>query len=243
MERENSRINYKELEGISKKERKETILKTGLLDKKRFTLNPEHKETVKAFHRAIKELSNNYPEIISVGLVGSATKGYANQVSDVDYFVFIDKEKSIQKLDPTELLKKQEIINRLLKTKYEKIFKENLAEKSNLPIEKLHLIEVMPLNENLIKNWIAQHNSFYYELSLLFTLQMGSRNIEQYRKIVFDELEKLSDEGENIWQNIMTTCLLAERGIFLGEHGTLEIYTNLYPQTIKEARKVFLASY
>ncbi|MEK9174969.1 MAG: hypothetical protein AAB795_00070 [Patescibacteria group bacterium] len=65
-----------------------------------------------------------------------------------------------------------------------------------------------------------------------------SRDINQYRAIVFSTLESMGKDGEAIWKNIMYKLWDSENKGFTYELS--EKRKKFYPQTIADGRKVFL---
>lgn len=237
MEGKRPRVDWGKIETLGREQREAEIFDSGILEEKRFLLSrePALKERIKKLHAIIKELKGRYPKIVSFGLVGSLSKGYASiKKSDIDGFLFIEeKEGSNKKKDSEERKRLSELLKRHLRKKF------------TLSKEQIH-IWMISLSEKKIKYLLQEKTlNSYDKLSYLFTLQAGGRDIEPYRKIILDELEKLEiehpGEGEKEWKKIMRELLLSERIRFNIPYakGSWH-YTNLYPQTLAEGRKYFL---
>jgi len=80
---------YQKYTGKEKEERRELASTYGDLERKRFLLsrNPELKERLEILQVLVYEMQKEHPEIISLSLFGSLTKGYATPESDYDGYI------------------------------------------------------------------------------------------------------------------------------------------------------------
>ena len=71
----------------------------------------------------------------------------------------------------------------------------------------------------------------------LFLMSIGS-GINEYRKIILDELEKKGEKGERSWKEIAENLIWFENTGF--PPNLMETRRKLYPDTIAKAKKYFL---
>lgn len=221
------RHDYQQYEGLPKEERRKRITDTKLesLETRRFLLskNPELKERMKILQKAVDDFKKQYPEIISLNLFGSLVKGYANNKSDVDAYLFVDTTKEPKDRKPGT------VYNRFVKA---------FQQSTGMEDEQVKNIFLELISPDIIIRWITR-DPFIAELETadLFRLAIG-RDINNYRKIVFDTLESMGQNGEQRWQKIMEALWDSEnRGL---PDELREKRKKLYPQTIAEGRRVFL---
>lgn len=222
------KYNYQQYEGLPKEERRKRIAEIApeTLETKRFFLsrNPELKKRVQELHKVVDALKEKYPEIISLNIFGSLIKGYANEQSDLDAFVFIDKSK-IPKNTFHDLFY------------YDILMRDAIKQNTNLQDSQVaHCIAQTITVEDVVAS--ARHKG-YAGVSLfeLFLISIG-RDIHRYRKAAIDTLEKMGPEGEMVWQRIMEELWYFENKGLPDE--LKEKRKKLYPQTIAEGRKYFL---
>ncbi len=221
------KYDYQQFSGLPKGERGKRIaeMASGPLETRRFFLsrNPELKQRIKKLSAVVKQLTREHPEIISFNLFGSLVKGYANEESDVDAILFV--ERSL--IDTNSRGKPFKYYDNLIRAG----IKESLGLQDSQ-------------TKHCITHWISEEavaqatkTGWPSDLAELFLLSIG-RDINRFRKVVFDTLETMGPEGEERWHRIMEELwyfenrnlpekLLAER-------------RKLYPQTIAEGRKYFL---
>ena len=67
----------------------------GSTEQKRFTLSQEEfaQERIAGIKSAVEELKIEHPEIVSLMLFGSLSKGQSREQSDIDGILFVDAEK------------------------------------------------------------------------------------------------------------------------------------------------------
>jgi len=218
------------------------------LDYKRFLLSgdPEVKKRLVILREAFEALKKKYPEVIALGLLGSYTKGYASKESDFDLSIFIDKEQLLRKIDE----------NDEVKTVYEyafdirKFISDYLIRKLSLSEEQTEDIYALFLSESDVKYFFddkpeKDHLSSLRDISEIFTLTIGTKDIQKYREMVISTLEQRTDGGEVRWREIMKDLYTVERlegQDFDGSDREFdeEVFERLYPQTLAKAREVFL---
>lgn len=78
------KIDYDSIQNLSKQERRAAIINAGLIDDRRFLLpaKPELRERIHLLRQAIESFKQLHPEVVSFGLFGSFTKGYATLESN-----------------------------------------------------------------------------------------------------------------------------------------------------------------
>ena len=83
MSEESSEYKY---QGLDKDERRRVVSTSGELDRKRFALstNPEISGRLKTLRQVFERFKAVHPQVVSLGLYGSYTKGYASKESDFD---------------------------------------------------------------------------------------------------------------------------------------------------------------
>ena len=219
------RPSYEAYESKSKDERRQIVSESGILERKRFLLSssPELRERMSKLQDTVYELKEKYPEIISLGLYGSFTKGYATPESDIDAKVNIDTEICVNSENPST----PEFIVEELKDRLKKDL--NLNDQQVMGIQ-LHLFSKLDILKSINKGWGGS-------LSSLFLLSIG-KDIDSYRRTVFDTLELMGKDGEKIWKDTMSNLAGFENIGFSYE--TREKRKSLYPQTLAEGRKYFL---
>jgi len=231
---------YNSFENLQRKERVDKIKESGLLDNKRFSLshNPEVKKILSGLQKLIEELKDQYPEVISFGISGSMVKGYATSESDIDGFLFIDRDLA-KVANPNSGDKDMQLRN-----KFNHILKEKILNSLSLKEEQLLHTHVLLIDKKGLKNQSEKYFEFFNipdYLELVFLLSIGSTDIRQYRKIVLDSLENQGEKGEQKLQSLMKGLQRYERRE-IDEDDEPEKYknSNLYPQTIKKAKEYFL---
>ena len=230
------REEYKKYVGIKDKElRRETA--SPRLVTKRFLLsdNPELKRLIKDFHRVTEELKEKHPEIVSFGFFGSLTKGYAMELSDIDIYVFIDEEEWEERGYPT--LDQEKIEYRF---EYKIQLRQEFSAALGVTEDRVKDLMLKVLNKKEIYDTCIVGDAFEnWPLFLLNT----SRDIEEYRKIVLDILQRNEElepgSGERPWKWLIHKLFEFEnQGL---EANLQEERRKLYPRTLAEARKKFLS--
>jgi predicted nucleotidyltransferase len=244
---------------ISKSEKLQKVVESHLLDERRFVYSkdPEVRKQLSLLFESIKELKTHHPEIIAFMLYGSRVKGYATQESDTDGVLLVDYEIAKKDLgeDANNNLSGNELKNRI-RMKYKEILSNKLAEKKLLgssknliaePVDKTKIMEALKGNEEyLLDRSYCITQLFYFPVGRLPAVQ-GQTHLNDYRRMVLDELEKQGDKGECKWQKIMKEVGYWE-ALWIGDEELLgpstapERHKRIYPQTIKEARNYFLNS-
>lgn len=213
---------YEQYVGKEKNERRELMSASGALDRRRFLLSRslEWKERIKKLQEVFYEIKKDHPEVVSLSLFGSLTKGYANEESDVDGWLNIDNDKTPKNSSPEQ---------------YQNMIISHIKHALNLDYKKIeHVVPVFWQKEEIIH--MCKHKDVG-DLVKLFTLSIG-RDINNYRKIVFDELEKEGLDGEIVWISLMDKLALFESG---GLDGAAQRKRRkLYPRNLAEGRKYFL---
>ncbi len=220
-------MRFEEYEGKTKDERRITASEDESLEVKRFILsrNPEVQERLRVLREVFKELQGKYPEIISLSLYGSLTKGYATEDSDIDAFLHINGE--IEKHEYS----KEELYELFVDIVREKL-KLNKAQVENIKFDALNKKEI---EEDCRKGFVDERTPIFR----LFLLSID-RDINEYRRVVFDTLESMGKKGENLWMTLMTSVSSFENhGL---DDGLESRRGKLYPQTLAEGRKYFLGN-
>ncbi len=231
-------MDYRIYEGKDKDERKKTASADLSLELKRFLYpkNPEVAKKLKFIKEAFEEFKARYPEVISLGLFGSAVKGYAIEKSDIDGILFVEADTS-----PGNAISFYDA--KLVQIFTEKLGKDYTRDKTIRleAFKELHLSTHF-INEEGVKNTIVNLASGgspqkLTELAYLFLLRLGG-GIMRYRQIVFEELKKMGPEGEKNWREIMgELCEFENKGL---DAEMAETRKSLYPKTLAEGRKIFL---
>ena len=220
------KLAYEAYSGKQKNLRREIISESGTLDRKRFLLSasPEWKDRIRKLQDIVYELKKEYPEIISLSLYGSLTKGYANEESDIDAYLNIDED----------------VANKNLRTQ-SRFFYEDIARKKIKDVLGLsdgqvrHVHSEFWAESKIVKD--ASHGFASWQIAQLFLLSVG-KDINKYRKVVFNESEKLGADGETYWQSIMDSLAFLENSGLSKE--LIQKRGFLYPKTLTEGRKYFL---
>ena len=222
---------YQKYTGKEKEERRELASTYGDLERKRFLLsrNPELKERLEILQVLVYEMQKEHPEIISLSLFGSLTKGYATPESDYDGYINIDSAHERQlghKHSPNSLAN---------------MLAESL--RARLPNSKgqINIFESPPLNGKLaiIEACGEEKLQWNQNIFKLFMLSVGERGkINEYRKIVLDALSSDRKFGEHKWKLIVGDLFQFENAGFSSRFA--EKREHLYPKTLEEAKKYFL---
>lgn len=203
-----------------------------ILEKKRFVLSPDPEllKRLRSLHEALKKAKKYNPEIISIGLFGSMTKGYATESSDIDAVLFINETKLDQRRKDEHLDSDYGSV-----THYKDNFIRQLQDALQLTsIEQLKDFRVEYVSADLLRKSARRFPSTLTDLFLLSV----SRDIEPYRKIVLDELESMGSEGEEIWRSIMQDLAEKENAGLNPE--MIHQRELLYPKSISAAKNYFL---
>lgn len=170
---------------------------------KRFVIQQEQfaQDRITAIRESLGELKKEYPEIISLTLFGSLTKGKSREESDIDATVFIDVdmlakqnsgEKAYEFITKEEIHKDVEItmvtINTYLTNnfyqKYNQLFQEKMKEKiPSLKEDHVEHIRSLPMSKS--------------ELNELLDMVIDSKKREkEYEDRVFAKNPKITSFGE-----------------------------------------------
>lgn len=229
---------YEKYNNLDKIMRRLQIAKEDKLEEKRFVLsgNPELQRRLRKISETVTELKKDYPEIVSLNLFGSMVKGYANQNSDIDGYINIDSDLIPD--DRTSWTAYTALTGKLAKNL-------NIQDKRiSIPIKTISKAEISVWVKGMI------YPSQAYPLLELFFLSVGNDSdnsgpkpryilsINKYRKIVFDELEKMGPEKEVFWRRLISEIFEFENSGISEE--LKEQRRILYPWTIEEGKKYFL---
>jgi len=144
----------------------------------------------------VKELKQEYPEILSLCVYGSNIKGFATQQSDIDGWMFVDSQLLARDIDIEEstLLEKKKETNRYTKCKKEEIyFCEEIEYFYDLLIqseikERLNLceIQVQHLRTRPLRKKIIDYNLEYYKrwVNRETLYRKGEKNINRLRDYI-----------------------------------------------------------
>jgi len=238
---------YSQLEGLSKDERRDMALTSGMLDERRFLIppNPKIRQRLDTLREIAGEFRSIYPEVISLGLFGSVTKGYATPTSDLDAYLYVDVSRAV---DEWRSRHPGAAVTDAMKEKKASIGKHlRLAAQQRLGLsaEQVHNLSVRFVDEKTIRDTLADPQPdprIIQEWALLFLLEVG-QGITTYRKVVIDTLEAQGQEGEKKWQRLMESLANFENP---GGHAGVSANSvprdrrdRLYPKTIAQARKIF----
>ncbi|MBI2035585.1 MAG: hypothetical protein HYT12_02790 [Candidatus Liptonbacteria bacterium] len=242
--------NYENYIGKSKEERKITAEQGGSLEIKRFLLssNPEIKERLRALQEIFYRAQEKHPEIISLNIFGSLTKGYAARESDIDAYLVIDIDKIINNGRVYEIFDYSdtpvpaindpnfgETLKKLATIYYRSLIRVPLIVEQGLKPDQLCNIAMRFLRKEDVQMWAE--TGYVEMLTPLFLLSLG-KEIYVYRKIVLDALSDMGKQGEEIWKELMDEVITFEN------EGFNTALTNkrkkLYPRTLAEGRKYFL---
>ncbi|MDO8523401.1 MAG: nucleotidyltransferase domain-containing protein [bacterium] len=220
---------YEEYAGKPKDARREAISSSGALDRKRFLLSasPEWKERIRKLQDIVYELKKEHPEAISLSLFGSLTKGYANEKSDVDAYLNVDNSS-------VNIPAGKRVSNAFFLAG---LIGDKLREEFNLSEEQVgHIIPAL-WSKKTLKEDLKDSTYNVNVVRKLFLLSVGA-NINEYRKIVFDELEAKGIDGDLVWISIMDELANFENSGLPGN--AQQKRRLLYPKTLAEGRKYFL---
>lgn len=214
-------------------ERLKQTVDEGKLEHKRFNL-PERnlRENLHALSETFSELKNDHPELVSIMVRGSYSKGYAGKNSDIDLsaIVYLDttKEES-EKKDGNKISAADQFD---FKQSYIRFLKEKLEAVSGMPEVS---VWVYLVNNEIIDESLAEEK--YALIQSLFQLSLGSE-INKYRKYVIDKLQSEGVEGQRKWEKIIQDLHYLENlGINDINSNTYEKRKQLYPAMLSEAKK------
>lgn len=204
---------------------------TNYLETHRFKINKESSEKIKALRTILDK-----DECVVGGVVyGSHTYELENSNSDLDSIIFIDDNTLPDKVEG-------------LKLSLSASFKE--TEKKGIRLKKISNDIVNKQVDSLIYYFsqdISKRdpNNFPYTLLPdLFLMQIGSKKIDQYRKIVLDKIGE-ANCGDDIWNKYLSSELLVifNKNNRLGNsekyNRFVEKRSNIMPTSVKEARSYF----
>ncbi|MBY0111087.1 nucleotidyltransferase domain-containing protein [Patescibacteria group bacterium] len=199
-------------EGMRKFERIDAIENDTRLVHHRFLLSedPALREKLRILQDSFKQLQSKFPEIISLQVFGSHTKGYASPDSDFDLGLALDSNK-LEAAKRTSVQVSSEVRN-YLHTKLS-------VNKRDIALEYYEL---------------GGPESYARYEPFLLSLGNGMR---PYREAIIRKLEQQPD-GERVWMHIVGQ--LWERENLYFSAALLRERKKLYPQTLAEARAYFL---
>lgn len=235
------------------------------LRRKRFLLpqSPELRAKIKDLQKAIIEFKGANPEVICLLLYGSFVKGYATEKSDFDGFLLIDEDaikeeivkheqwiaqeavrinaplprKSPERAKTLSFPSEDDIREMKIKSKAMSLFlglNKILKEKGFTEGQLTHLRPEIVSKEKIVQSFQKDPKNIAY----FFMMAIGSNEICRYRKVIFDELERLGDKkiATYQWQDIMRHLHIVERQV----NGNLAETWSLYPKTLEDGKKYFL---
>ena len=217
------RPSYEAYESKPKNERRQIVSASGVLERKRFLLSssPEVKERLHKLQDLVYELKKEYPELICFSIYGSFTKGYAMPESDIDGHFMVDEVLKSKKHSELELE-----------------LHERLKKELNLTDTQIIDTDVYLWSKERLRKLCHDPQWWNQQVpSLLFVMSVG-RGIDEYRRVVFDELEGMGSQGEKVWKEIIQSLINQENAGFSDEFQKKR--QNLYPKTLAEGRKYFL---
>lgn len=202
------------MESTDKFERIAEIEGDPRLRRHRFLLseNPVLREKLSLLQKEAVALEKEFPEIIAVQLLGSHTKGYAEEASDYDLALPLELEQLAVTGRTAE-----EVVSQV---------RTRIA--NALGVEKPRI--TVQYYENAGG---STHPRPRYEL---FLLSLGHK-MRAYREAVIAELETKAD-GEAQWKDMMVA--LADRENLYFSQALTKERKSLYPMTLAEGRKYFL---
>ncbi len=210
------------------------------LEKKRFVLSSEEfaKGRIKGVRGSFKELSEQYPELLSVNLYGSMTKGNATPESDVDSIVFVDEEKASEirgKVDVEELKKKiDEAFREKLTDKFgvakdftfnrdftmtvNFLSRESIDKELDYLAKEFERLEDLKKRDATYKNidssWAMWPQGISFACIRLVNMFIGvsiGNGIKRYRAYLLNKLKAMGDVGEQIWKEGVRFIRVHER--------------------------------
>ena len=199
-------------EGLGKFERIDAIEKDTRLAHHRFLLSedPALREKLHMLQDSFKQLQVQFPEIISIQILGSHTKGYASPNSDFDLGLALDTAKleAVQRTSAEVVDQVQSYLQKVLN-----VTKKDIA------------LEYYELG-----------GSDSYARYEPFLLSLGN-DMRSYREAIIRKLEQQED-GERVWMHIVGQ-LWERENLYFGA-SLLRERKKLYPQTLAEARAYFI---
>lgn len=206
----------------------------------------------------VREMRNNNPEIQSLMVFGSTTKGKAREESDIDGWLFVDPgmvpdgRKKELKLDEwgfsSELAKF-----------YSQKLRSEMRKRLNLTEDQVEHLRTLPISESIIDKAVLQVDEGLQKYEVyksrlqtwqiknsgprpeevdqpdvplniyaMFHLAIGN-GIRKYRNYLITKLEEMGPRGELIWKEIIADTKMMEN------HRT----EKRYPKTLKQARVVY----
>jgi hypothetical protein len=261
------------LDGSGKAYRAESTFAMEALQNKRHLLsqNPEARVRLdkldEAYHKAKKE----YPAFVGLTLFGSQVKGYATGESDFDGNIYVNSKKALENFD-IKNLKEQDLVTpeeaeeiiknqprafdqktkmkfatgETVNLKYKKILNQFFSSAGLEDQIKPKSLSVEFVDADFFRKCANSDKEMDYACKpvvALFNLSLD-KDINSYREIVIEELEKQGEKGKKKWQEIMEVLGNNESLSFLdqellGPQTDPERHNKLYP-TLDKARKHFL---
>lgn len=198
--------------GAGKFERIEHISEDPRLKRHRFLLSerPELREKLHILQDSLAQLQKQYPEIITLQVLGSHTKGYADDSSDFDLSLPLDAHKL-----ETARRAAVDVANTV---------RWHIAQALNVPYDRIS-IDFYELG--------GQYDHPRYEA---FLMSLGN-GLRPYREAMLKELES-KPLGDGAWRGLVEKLWERENLYFDG--ALMQERKKLYPQTLAEARAYFL---
>ncbi len=201
------------------------------LEKHRFKVSEVSYNKLDCFRKIL----NTYDCVAGAVVQGSHTYGFNKSNSDMDSTVFINDGSNSNDIDELKL----EISKNLDSTETPGIHFKTISP-DIIKRDVKSLIEYFSA-EISVRDPLNLPNTF---LPDLFLMQIGSKKIDLYRKIVLDEIGKV-DCGNEIWQKYLSSELLVifNKNNRLGNskeyNEFVEKRDKIIPTSIEEARKYF----
>ena len=235
---------YEELKDKNKTVRRAILGGSGILDRKRFLLShsPEVRKKLAVLQEAVRELKTRYPEVVSLGIFGSHTKGYANTESDIDGHLFVEDDRlSMILRQPYSGAYQTEGLGDLTREtrRYGAILRDAIKQRGLcMSEEELRDVFVDFISTNSLQDDLS--NGRWDNLTKFFLLDIGGRErIKMYRKEIIDFLSSGPKDSEAVWRSIMADLEDFERP-YSADSSRKQKPKSVYPQTLPDARRYFL---
>lgn len=208
-------------------------------ERKRFAINPQEfsQERLRIIRETFDQLQRQYPDVLSLSIYGSMSKGYATPDSDVDVIIYLDVRKV---KDEQDVEREMEIKNN---------FQEKLRPMGIGCDCKIYQISEEIINEGLEdaervrqslnidpnSHMLPHLGNQYQPIKDLFTGISVGVGIQKYRRYLLKQLELQGEKGQKIWRGIIDSVRSFERDL----PGDDDSFKDLYPYDLQKAMEIY----
>lgn len=228
---------------------------------KRFRINAESfaRERLKGLRESFSEIQKEYPEVVSLALFGSMTKGKAREESDIDGWIFVDASRvpmaetgkpTVEKVKTGGGMEEYRLTPDVAQ-RYSGSLREKLKTRLQLTDEQVHHLRTLAISPEILEDELLKITG---DVQKLLTWENASgtkrgprpdvqiptnlyamfhlslgNDIRAYRSQLLERLNRMGDVGARAWKEIIWQTEFMEQGM------PIKPTDRRYPRTLEEA--------